>query len=223
MTEAPLTFAVGDIHGQNEKLGALLDRCWKLSDGRAARFVFLGDYIDRGPDSRAVIDTLIDLQARQPNLVICLRGNHEASLLAIVAGNESIFPTWCNKNGGITTLKSYGVGDPAEIPATHLRWLNMLPLFHDDGRRFFVHAGIDPQRTLAEQREDDLLWIREPFLSSDIDFGRLIVHGHTPQHNFIPDQRPNRLNLDTAAAYGGPLTAALFDDSRTAPIDLIQV
>jgi serine/threonine protein phosphatase 1 len=96
-------------------------------------------------------------------------------------------------------------------------WICSLPLFHDDGRRFFVHAGVDPDRPLDQQRSRDLMWIRKPFLSSDKDFGRLIVHGHTPIQSGVPDRRPNRLNIDTGAVYGRSLTAAVFDDDSTDP------
>ena len=89
--------------------------------------------------------------------------------------------------------------------------------FHDDGMRFFVHAGVHPDRPIDQQNEHDLLWIREPFLSSTKDFGRFIVHGHTPTQNGIPDQRLHRLNIDTGAAFGRPLTAAVFSDDRAAP------
>lgn len=93
---------------------------------------------------------------------------------------------------------------------------------HDDGLRLFVHAGIDPERPLAEQDDDALLWIREPFLSSTRDHGRLIVHGHCPIFSGVPDLRANRLNIDTAAVYGGPLTAAIFSEDQAMPIEFIQ-
>ena len=103
-----------------------------------------------------------------------------------------------------------------------LDWFRSLPLSYDDGRRFFVHAGVNPQLPLAAQHERDLIWIREPFLSARRDYGRLIVHGHTPLGTGKPDLRANRLNLDTGAVFGGPLTAALFADGRTEPVKFIQ-
>ena len=93
---------------------------------------------------------------------------------------------------------------------------------HDDGRRFFVHAGIDPARPLDRQNRHDLLWMREPFLSDPRDYGRFIVHGHTPIKGGQPDLRVNRVNIDTAAVLGGPLTAAVFDEVQTAPIGFLQ-
>lgn len=100
--------------------------------------------------------------------------------------------------------------------------MRSLPLTYDDGRRFFVHAGVDPQRPLDAQDEAALLWIREPFLEDERDYGRLIVHGHTPLVTAKPELRRNRLNLDTAAVFGGPLTAAAFDGSQTTPIKYLQ-
>ena len=111
-----------------------------------------------------------------------------------------------------------GIEHPSELPPQHFDWIAALPLAFDDGRRTFVHAGVDPARPLDRQSEHDLVWIREPFLSSARDYGRLIVHGHTPLTSGFPDVRPNRLNIDTAAVYGGPLTAAVFTDDATGPV-----
>jgi serine/threonine protein phosphatase 1 len=111
---------------------------------------------------------------------------------------------------------------PSELPSPHLDWLRSLRLSYDDGRRFFVHAGVDPEKPLAFQDEQHLLWIREPFLSDGRDYGRLVVHGHTPQMTGTPDFRGNRLNIDTAAVFGGPLTAAVFDDTRTPPLAFLS-
>ena len=124
--------------------------------------------------------------------------------------------------GGLATLKSYGVAEPRELPRAHVDWLRALPLRYDDGRRFFVHAGVNPATPLETQDDFDLLWIREPFLSHRGDYGRLIVHGHTPLVDGVPDLRGNRLNLDTGAVFGGPLTAAVFDDAQTEPIGFLQ-
>jgi diadenosine tetraphosphatase ApaH/serine/threonine PP2A family protein phosphatase len=124
--------------------------------------------------------------------------------------------------GGLATLGSYGATGVGELPREHVDWLRALRLSYDDGRRFFVHAGIDPQKPLDAQGEDDMLWIREPFLSDARDYGRLIVHGHTPVESDMPDLRSNRLNLDTWAVFGGPLTAAVFAAAQTQPIAFLQ-
>jgi serine/threonine protein phosphatase 1 len=214
-----LTYAVGDIHGALHKLENLIARCERHADGRPTTFVFVGDYIDRGPQSRGVIQTLIELEQKMPGHVVALMGNHEAMLLSIIDGNDPV-EDWLPQ-GGAQTLRSYGVTDVGQLPREHVDWLRALRLSYDDGRRFFVHAGIDPDLALDAQREHDLLWIREPFLSDERDHGRLIVHGHTPVDDGIPELRPNRLDLDTGAGYGGPVTAAVFTDDATAPLTFL--
>jgi serine/threonine protein phosphatase 1 len=215
-----LIFAIGDIHGSLPKLQSLMVRCEQYADGRPATFVFLGDYIDRGPQSAGVIAYLLDLQARLPQQVITLRGNHEAIALEVIDG---IVPAdhWLAQ-GGLETLRSYGVRSAGDLPGAHVDWLRSLPLSHDDGCRFFVHAGIDPDKPFNAQLDTDLFWIREPFLSDRRDYGRLIVHGHTPTNGRNPDLRTNRLNIDTGAVFGGPLTAAVFGDAEIKPIAFVQ-
>jgi len=129
---------------------------------------------------------------------------------------------WILSSGGDTTLASYGVSSAIELPPAHLAFLQNTELSFDDGLRFFVHAGINPDRPLSDQDPHDLLWIREPFLSSHKNFGRLLVHGHSRLLSGEPDERPNRLNLDTAAVYGEPLTAAIFINDRESSIGFIQ-
>jgi serine/threonine protein phosphatase 1 len=216
----PLTYAVGDIHGSLDKLKGLIAACRQHADGRAMTLVFLGDYIDRGPESAAVVRFVLSLQFEAPEQIIALKGNHEAMALAVL---DDAMPvgSWL-RNGGAATLSSYGVSDVADLPRAHLDWMRALRLTHDDGRRFFVHAGVNPERQLDAQDEQDLLWIREPFLDDDRDYGRLIVHGHTPLASTAPELRRNRLNLDTAAVFGGPLTAAVFDNALTEPLAFIQ-
>jgi serine/threonine protein phosphatase 1 len=223
------TYAIGDIHGSFDKLQRLLARCeqeaesaskGKFSGEKFPAFVFLGDYIDRGADSRGVIETLIDLQTRLGDAATFLMGNHEALCLDVLDGKAEA-ASWLANNGD-ATLRSYGVARPADLPADHVAWLRALKFSHNDGRRFYVHAGIDPQKPLNAQDERDLIWIREPFLSDTRDYGRLIVHGHTPVKSGMPDLRPNRLNLDTGAVYGRALTAAVFTDAQTPPIGFLQ-
>jgi diadenosine tetraphosphatase ApaH/serine/threonine PP2A family protein phosphatase len=218
--EAPLVYAIGDIHGSLHKLRDLMMLCERHADGRTASFIFLGDYIDRGPDSRGVVEALMDMQSRQPDRVIALKGNHEAVALEVVDG-ETEAELWL-REGGTATLRSYDIDDARDLPDEHVAWLRSLPLCYDDGRRFFVHAGVDPEKPLGAQRDRDLIWIREPFLSDARDYGRLIVHGHTPQTDGIPDFRGNRLNLDTGAVFGRPLTAAAFASARRDPLGYLQ-
>lgn len=216
----PLTYAIGDIHGSLDKLKSLVAACQEHADGREMRFVFLGDYIDRGPDSAGVVRLMMSLQLELQERLIALKGNHEAWAVALLDGAADL-GTWL-RNGGGETLASYGAKDIGGLPRAHLDWMRSLRLFYDDGRRFFVHAGVDPDMPLDAQDESALLWIREPFLTDDRDYRRLIVHGHTPLATAQPDLRGNRLNLDTAAVFGGPLTAALFDETRTEPLAYLQ-
>lgn len=215
-----LIYAIGDIHGSLRQLRALIAQCAQHARDHAMTFVFLGDYIDRGPDSAGVIRYLIELQSELGDRVIALKGNHEGFALGAV---EGVIPPhhWLSQ-GGTVTLLSYGVTDATELPREHLDWLRSLRSSYNDGRRFFVHAGIAPDRPLDAQAEHDLLWIREPFLSDRRDYGRLVVHGHTPLETGTPDLRPNRLNLDTGAVFGGPLTAAVFSTTQTKPIAFLQ-
>jgi len=216
----PLTYAIGDIHGSLDKLRRLIARCEEQAEGRPATFIFLGDYIDRGPDSAGVVDFVMALQSRAQSRVVALRGNHEAIALGVVAG--TLPEDYWLDQGGDATLESYGAVNASELPEAHVEWLRSLPVSHDDGRHFFVHAGIDPDMPLAAQREHDLIWIREPFLSDERDHGRLVVHGHTPLQTRKPELRPNRLNIDTGAVFGGPLTAAIFADGERDPVAFIQ-
>jgi diadenosine tetraphosphatase ApaH/serine/threonine PP2A family protein phosphatase len=212
-------YAVGDIHG----CAHLLEQMLKVIDADLARSkphkaieVFLGDYIDRGPDSRATLDILI-ARSRVRNTVF-LKGNHEAYLIEVLR-EPSKMANW-QQYGGLQTLISYGLKpslnpDRAEqvelvaelaavMPATHKRFLHRLRLNYTCGDFFFVHAGVRPGVALADQQEADLLWIRNEFLDSTEDFGKYIVHGHTPVR--APDIRPNRINIDTGAYATGNLT-----------------
>jgi serine/threonine protein phosphatase 1 len=130
--------------------------------------------------------------------------------------SDRAMPLWLANNGA-STLRNYG-GD--RISDEHLAWLEALPFCHDDGLRFFVHAGVDLDVPLDQQEPEVMLWMREPFLTycDEIDCGRFIVHGHTPLRTGKPDLRRRRLNLDTAAVMGGPLSAAAFDDTQAPPL-----
>lgn len=204
-----LTFAIGDVHGCDDKLAALIACCEDFGRGRETRFVLLGDYVDRGPDSHAVVHRLMRSGA------LCLKGNHEDLLLAARDGGDDAVADWM-ANGAPATLASYRARTVHDLPPDHVAWMRALPLFHDDGRRFFVHAGIDFGRPLDRQDPHTLLWTRGG--AEGPDPGRLIVHGHTPQRSGTPERAPHRLNLDTAAVLGGPLTAAAFDDETIAPV-----
>jgi serine/threonine protein phosphatase 1 len=214
-----LTFAIGDIHGCFEELRSLVHFCSKSAGDIEHDFLLLGDYVDRGPASRDVIGYLMREQAAAPSRFRCLRGNHD-EMLSIAANryrsDAELIQWWAN--GGETTLEAYRIGDPSDMPADHLAWIRALPVCLHHGNRFFVHAGIRPGIPLGDQSEDDMLWIREPFLSSEAWHGALVIHGHTPTATGVPDVRSNRINLDTGACFGGPLTAAAFSSREMWPL-----
>lgn len=212
-------YAVGDIHGRFDLLTdicARIDADIQRHRGRRWLQIFLGDYVDRGPDSSAVI-TLLAERSRLPG-VICLRGNHETVLLQFLDDPDTL-SKW-RQFGGLQTLMSYGLvpsanpdrGENAQlaqelrqiIPSYHLEFLQSLRTSYSLGRFFFVHAGVRPGVPLNQQREEDLLWIRDEFLLSEDDFGKVIVHGHTPVQE--PELLFNRINIDTGAYATGRLT-----------------
>jgi serine/threonine protein phosphatase 1 len=217
-------YAVGDIHGKRGLLRqalALLQA--KLRPGDYA--VFLGDYVDRGEDSRGVIDDLIAFRGLYPETVF-LRGNHELMMLdAILEGDSRL---WL-RNGGYATLDSYGAGvtSPRDrvLPPEHLAFIEETAGEHVTRNHHFVHAGLSlahgtPTDSIEEavSRAYDRFWVREPFLSSDKDFGKLVVFGHTVQGRRDRSWRPlvmaNKVGLDTGAVFGGRLSVAAFDDDR---------
>jgi serine/threonine protein phosphatase 1 len=223
LPEGLLLYAVGDIHGRLDLLRALLrqieDDAAAHADARARELVFLGDYVDRGPDSRGVV---ADLTAAQPQgfHTHFLKGNHEAILLDFLQ-NAWHLEHWLI-NGGQATMESYGVdtqklarrGAPPEawrqafaeaLPQSHLRFFRNLKLSVTFGDYLFVHAGVRPGVPIAEQSETDLIWIRGPFLDHAGPFGSIVVHGHTPEP--LPVIRPNRIGIDTGAVFSDRLTA----------------
>src|SRR5260370_5333707 len=182
-----LTFEIGDNHRCFDKLEAVLLACDRVRAGRQVRYVFVGDYIDRGPDARNVIDLLMHKQLSEGSRFVCLRGNHEQMLIVAAAEGRSdrdLMTWWAN--GGEQTLDSYGVNDPSSLPDPHLEWIKALPLRFADQKRVCVHAGIRPRVAIADQSEDDLLSIRQPFLSSQATHTTFVTHRHTPPHPPFP-------------------------------------
>lgn len=238
-TGGRLVYAVGDIHGRADLLGRLLPALRRDRDARVssldepALIVFLGDYVDKGPQSRQVIDMLIDF-ARQPEFECrFLLGNHEETLLDFLSGKIR-GRTWA-EHGGDATLRSYGVDIGrreadwtgarekmvASVPPEHVRFLKDLELMIEVGSLLFVHAGIRPGLPLEEQTTRDLLWIRSDFLDVPVSGRHLIVHGHTPKGSVYG--APGRLCLDSAAYMSGRLSAAVFNDGEIGIIDSISL
>lgn len=215
-------YAFGDTHGCESLLRALADKITKDSLQKPVEktiVIGLGDYIDRGPDSKGVIDALLEEDLFGDAERVFLKGNHEAFLLSFLKDPER-GSLWL-EYGGREMLQSYGIKPPfslsavalktcaaelaAALPETHLSFFNNLKLSHTIGDYFFVHAGARPDLALSEQSERDLLMIREPFLTSKKPFEKKIVHGHTPKPE--PEILPNRMNLDTGAYLTGRLSA----------------
>ena len=217
-------YAIGDIHGCSD----LLDRMAKAIGEdlaahpvRDALTVTLGDYVDRGPDSRGVLNRLV--RNPFPTAYLALKGNHE-QLLAAFLTDPSVMGHW-RQLGAIETLHSYGVPAGALMPAreygtaaaafrdalppAHLQFLSQLKTSFDAGSYFLCHAGIRPGVPFDRQSEEDLLWIREDFLNSRMDFGKVVVHGHTPVDQ--AENLPNRINIDTGAFFTGRLTCAALE------------
>ncbi|MBX5167916.1 MULTISPECIES: metallophosphoesterase family protein [unclassified Rhizobium] len=207
-------FAIGDIHGCIDPLDSMIDRITTYaSEGTV---VFLGDYIDRGPDSRRVLDRLI-AGPSDPWRWICLKGNHEDMMVAAYADSDNR-AVWLG-NGGFETEISFG----GRVLPQHLQWAAGRPLMHFDRHRIFVHAGVDPAFPLEQQSEHDLLWIRFPPGRSEEYWGKHLVHGHTPSLS-NPVTTGNRTNIDSGCVFGGKLSCAVFDDDVAGgPIDFIEV
>ncbi len=205
MSEGRL-FVVGDIHGCADELDSLLTSLQLAADDVIC---FLGDYIDRGPDSRGVVDRLIELDAG-PARCVFLKGNHEDMLLDFL-GLPGHHGAAFLANGGAVTLRSYGLAPrPSadlrhQLPPAHMRFFEQLGVSETLGRCLCVHAGLRPGVPLDEQKTQDIFWIREEFFASDHDFGATVVYGHTPRRA-IDWAPPLRIGLDTGLVYGGHLS-----------------
>jgi serine/threonine protein phosphatase 1 len=223
---------VGDIHGRLDlldKLLALINADLIQRPAAKAIYVFLGDYIDRGPSSRQTIDRLIGQGSAHES--VFLRGNHESIALKCLT-DRALFDKWL-RLGGLETLMSYGL--PAEILANGRRVVELQSAFHSAlpqshfrffcdlqdsftcGDFYFAHAGVKPNVELSRQKQSDLLWIRDEFLSSTRDFGKIVVHGHTPATEI--QIMPNRINIDTGAFATGRLTCLVLEAEELSIID----
>ncbi|PKQ10688.1 MAG: serine/threonine protein phosphatase [Alphaproteobacteria bacterium HGW-Alphaproteobacteria-1] len=217
-------YAIPDIHGQDALLAEALDRI-EADGGPGARVIFLGDLVDRGPDSRAVIARLMAGQAEGRDWIV-LRGNHDQLFVDfldhgtihsphILSGKSWLHP----RLGGAQTLAAYGVQASeaapswaearAAVPQAHRDWLARLPFWHEAAEVLFVHAGIRPGLALGHQDPADLLWIRDGFLDHAVPHPWLVVHGHTALDH--PAHFGNRIDLDGGAGYGRTLWPAVFE------------
>ncbi len=205
-------FAIGDIHGCSDETETLLN--WlERNEGLSQDdlVIFIGDYIDRGFNSRAVIDLLCDFRRKYPASIF-LKGNHEDMLLHFLGKKGSNGDVYI-KNGGGPTLASYGLTEDASpedlmsrIPKNHLDFFDKLESFIECDNYYFVHAGLNPKRTLKRQVVDDLYWIREGFMEENHPFGKTVVFGHTP-HADVIFELPYKIGIDTGLVYGNKLTS----------------
>jgi serine/threonine protein phosphatase 1 len=207
-----MIYAIGDIHGCLDHLLRLLDLVNPDLDRHL--LVFVGDYVDRGPDSSGVVDYIIDLKKKyNPENIICLMGNHERMFLNFLQGHEEMFFLL---NGGRETLISYW-GNQWErrerrLPPGHAHFFENLKFYYETDDYIFVHGGLRPGLPLAGQKEEDLLWIRKEFILSECDFGRRVIFGHTPVRT--PLILPNKIGIDTGAVYGNKLTCILLPEEK---------
>lgn len=240
--EGTRVYAIGDVHGCLAELDDLLLRIGddlKFSGVENHRIIFIGDYVDRGPDCKGVVDRLIELtQAGQP--VTCLRGNHEEKLINVLQGTDTASLANFFRYGGSQTLMSYGLmsyglkdnllrtsrGERVTqtqleefryqvreaVGREHREFLASLELTSVQDDYFFCHAGVDPNVPMDQQSADALVWMREPFLSHAAPLEKVVVHGHTPQN--VVDVRNNRINIDTGCVYGDALTAVVLEGQQ---------
>jgi serine/threonine protein phosphatase 1 len=220
-------YCVGDIHGRDDLFKDMAEHVSADMKDRSfdrALTVFLGDYVDRGHGSRRIVEQLAS--GEWPTPITALAGNHEDLLMAFLE-NAAILTVW-RSLGGLETLHSYGVdvawnkakrdfgavqtAFAARFPEHHKRFLESLEVSTYIGDYFFCHAGVRPSVPFDRQKRDDLLNIRDPFLSSEVEHGKLVVHGHTPSVN--PEIRPNRIGIDTAAFATGRLTCLVLEKER---------
>ena len=220
MPEGRRAYVVGDVHGCLDRLVSLH---WQIARDLLAHpvrdsvLVHLGDYVDRGTDSAGVLWLLGGALAAPVTRRVDLRGNHELLMLDALSGNDMAVGIWLD-NGGEMTLRSYGVPESLavgpdrwaeHVPAAHLNFIRGLDMMHREGNYLFVHAGIRPGVPIRAQKPEDLLWIREPFLSDRKPRDVVVVHGHTPRPEV--EVFENRIGIDTGAVMGGALTCLVLE------------
>lgn len=193
-------YAIGDIHGQLDMLRVLIE---KINPDKEDLLIFTGDYIDRGKDSKGVIDFLIQLSKERK--CIFLKGNHEEVMMSYMSGRNPVdFQLW-KQIGGNKTIKSYK-GSISNIPQSHRAFLQNLKLHYETEKYFFVHAGIDPNKKIENHLDSDFMWIRDEFILHPTNFSKKVVYGHTAEM-FVKPIHDDKICIDGGVAYGGPLIA----------------
>jgi serine/threonine protein phosphatase 1 len=230
--------AIGDVHGYYREMQSLLANlrragCPQAIDFATDRLIWLGDYVDCGPDSALVVQTLIELAQTYPHWVF-LKGNHEEELVTALVSrprDQAQFANW-HGQGGRETLASYERWAGADrgqepdaashaVPAAHLAWLDGRPCYTESERFAFVHAGFDPRlATFADNGPEEMLWIREAFIDSERDWGKRIIFGHTDFRE--PLVLPNKIGINTMHRHGGRLTAVILSDDDPAGFSFVR-
>ncbi len=211
-------YAIGDIHGCDEQLGNLHEI---IAEDLARRpvdaplLLHIGDYVDRGADTAGVLRRLIAGSLIDSVPVVNLLGNHDDTMLHALSGDRPAATDWLF-TGGRPALESYGIDPdspreswPERVPPEHIGFLRDLVLTHREGGDLFVHGGVRPGVPLEQQAREDLLRMRQPFLYSDMSFGAVVVHGHSPVK--APVVRHNRIAIDTGAVFGGKMTCVVLE------------
>jgi serine/threonine protein phosphatase 1 len=218
LPEGRRIYAIGDIHGCDVQLGNLHEL---IAEDLAQRpvdaplLLHIGDYVDRGADTAGVLQRLLTESPIPGMPVVNLVGNHDETMLHALSGDRAAATDWLFA-GGAPALQSYGIDPdspreswPEQVPSEHLDFLRGLTLTHRDGGYFFVHGGVRPGVPLEQQAREDLLRMRQPFLYSEMSFGAVVVHGHTPVRD--PVVRHNRIAIDTGAVFGGKMTCLVLE------------
>lgn len=236
--EGAVAFAIGDVHGRDDLLAPLVAHMFEDAGFKAAErrvIVGLGDYVDRGPGSRRVIELLMHVQASDGVEARMLRGNHDQTLLDFL-GDAAVGLSWC-EFGGREALRAYGVNPPmgraepeaweearqafvAALPEAHVHFLRGLGLSFALGDYFFAHAGARPGVALEAQDEQDLMWIRQPFLSDPRPFDKVVVHGHSASVEAFADRR--RIGIDTGAYATGVLSALRLEGAERRLVQAVR-
>jgi serine/threonine protein phosphatase 1 len=222
-----LTYAIADTHGRFDLLSRAISMCEEDAGAEGGRLIVLGDFVDRGPASRSIIDLLMAGPSLPNWEWIVLQGNHEAMMLTVLDNATPELMRWWIGNGGGQTMQSYGYvqGDklqPLKVPAEHLAWLAALPITHEDAHRNYVHAGVPFDQAVADAKVDTLQWMLYAGYDAGGDSatimpderhvsGKHIVHGHE-QSATHPLLKPHRTNLDSFAWHTGRLAIGVFDD-----------